>query len=229
MRFIANGPSIPNELLVARDEGRVVFFCGAGVSLARARLPDFYGLTTKVLDQLGADENNPARRLMSMAYEFQRRNFVPNAGALISADRIFGLLEQQFTIEDIRAEVARALRPAEDVDLSAHQALLDLSRGPDGAVRLVTTNFDRLFAAADPSIRIWEPPHLPDLRRQKTFDGIVHLHGITNKDYTGITGEEIRGFFCRLRARLLGGGVGSKLHAAVATEISTGFRRLRCR
>ena len=35
MRFIANGPSIPDELLTARDDGRVIFFCGAGVSRPR--------------------------------------------------------------------------------------------------------------------------------------------------------------------------------------------------
>ena len=36
MRFFENGPAIPDELLHARDEGRVVFFCGAGVSQAKA-------------------------------------------------------------------------------------------------------------------------------------------------------------------------------------------------
>lgn len=34
MRFIENGPILPTELLTARDEGQVVFFCGSGVSLA---------------------------------------------------------------------------------------------------------------------------------------------------------------------------------------------------
>ena len=38
MQFIENGPSIPDELLNARDQGSVVFVCGAGVSQAR---PDF--------------------------------------------------------------------------------------------------------------------------------------------------------------------------------------------
>ena len=98
MRFIANGPWIPDELFVARDEGRVVFFCGAGVSRARANLPGFYRLTTKVLDQLGADDDNSARRLLDVAYELQKRNVVPNAGALIPADRIFGLLEQRLPL-----------------------------------------------------------------------------------------------------------------------------------
>jgi hypothetical protein len=33
VRFVADGPSIPDELLVARDEGRVVFFCGADAAM----------------------------------------------------------------------------------------------------------------------------------------------------------------------------------------------------
>lgn len=49
MRFLANGPSIPDELLLARDEGWVVFFCGAGVSRAWAGLSDFSGLAETVI------------------------------------------------------------------------------------------------------------------------------------------------------------------------------------
>lgn len=48
-----NGPSIPDELLIARDEGRVVFFCGAGVSMAFAGLADFFGLANEVIRRLG--------------------------------------------------------------------------------------------------------------------------------------------------------------------------------
>ena len=44
MRFFANGPSIPDELLVSRDEGDVIFFCGAGVSQAKAGLRNFEGV-----------------------------------------------------------------------------------------------------------------------------------------------------------------------------------------
>lgn len=32
MQFITNGPDIPDALLQAHEEGRVVFFCGAGIS-----------------------------------------------------------------------------------------------------------------------------------------------------------------------------------------------------
>lgn len=58
MRFIENGPDIPDELLFAQDEGNVVFFCGAGVSRAHANLPDFSRLAQQVIDDLGATEES---------------------------------------------------------------------------------------------------------------------------------------------------------------------------
>lgn len=42
MQFIANGPDIPEALLQAHEEGRVVFVCGAGISYP-AGLPGFGG------------------------------------------------------------------------------------------------------------------------------------------------------------------------------------------
>ena len=54
-RFLAAGLSIPDEVLVARDEGRVTFFCGAGVSRARARLADFFGLAEQYSRPLEAN------------------------------------------------------------------------------------------------------------------------------------------------------------------------------
>src|SRR5207237_10082494 len=52
MRFVAKGPSIPDELLEQRDRGNVVFFCGAGVSMP-AGLPNFPKLTERVMQVLG--------------------------------------------------------------------------------------------------------------------------------------------------------------------------------
>ena len=63
MRFLANGPAIPDDLLIARDAGDVIFFCGAGVSRHRAGLPDFIKLGGDVIDLLGASEKSLARRL----------------------------------------------------------------------------------------------------------------------------------------------------------------------
>jgi hypothetical protein len=52
MRFLADGPTLPDDLLTARDQGQVIFFCGAGVSRAKANLPDFYGLADLVVEDL---------------------------------------------------------------------------------------------------------------------------------------------------------------------------------
>ena len=47
MQFITNGPDIPDALLQAHEEGRVVFFCGAGISYP-AGLPGFKGLVDEI-------------------------------------------------------------------------------------------------------------------------------------------------------------------------------------
>lgn len=52
MNFVKNGPDIPERLLQAHEDGRVVFFCGAGVSYP-ARLPGFAGLVEKLYTALG--------------------------------------------------------------------------------------------------------------------------------------------------------------------------------
>ena len=52
MQFITDGPDIPDELLQSHEEGRLVFFCGAGVSYP-AGLPGFEGLVNKVYKNLG--------------------------------------------------------------------------------------------------------------------------------------------------------------------------------
>ena len=129
-----------------RDEGRVVFFCGAGVSRARAGLEDFNGLAVKVIKSLaGGDGTSPAERLLNEAREFEARTGI---AGIVSADRVFGLLEREYRLKQIQNAVAEALKPgAEPTDLSAHRALIELARGPSGLVRLVTTNFDLLFGS----------------------------------------------------------------------------------
>ena len=186
MRFLKDSPTIPDALLIARDEGRVVFFCGAGVSRARAGLSDFFGLADDVIHKLGVPKDNPACKILNEAREIDKRTGV---SGLISADRIFGLIERDFLVGDIEAAVAEALHPAENVDLSAHQILLDLATTPEGKVQLVTTNFDRLFEDCSDTLKIWQPPRLPDPSRHVEMDGIIHLHGYATSDYTGAEGD----------------------------------------
>lgn len=186
MRFIENGPSVPDELLIARDQGRVVFFCGAGVSLAKAGLPDFFGLAEKVTKRLGIPADSPILKLLNEAREIETR--ISIAG-LISADRIFGLLERDFRVRDIEVAVASALKPDDAPDLIAHNTLLDLATTREGAVRLVTTNFDRLFDDCGRSLPSLQRPRLPDPSRPAEMHGIVYLHGKALPDYQGAEGD----------------------------------------
>jgi len=186
MRFLPDGPAIPDELLTARDEGRTIFFCGAGISRARAGLSDFFGLARRVIETLGLHTDSPAKRIVEEARELETRTGI---SGLISADRVFGVLERDFLVSDIEAAVAKALKPSPHVDLSAHGIMLDLAKGPDNRVRLVTTNFDLLFESCDPTLRCWKPPGLPDPLRYEELDGIIHLHGQVDNHYSGSVGD----------------------------------------
>lgn len=186
MRFIENGPSIPDALLRARDEGRVVFFCGAGVSRARAGLPDFFGLAESVIQMLGVPPEGDACKVLQKAREIGKEL---DLTGLISADRVFSLLERDFTKEDIETAVAKRLSPSANVDRSAHETLIRLARTSSGTMQLVTTNLDRLFESDIATLPVFQPPRLPHLSRYDDLNGIVYLHGRVNSDYTGADGH----------------------------------------
>ena len=181
MRFFENGPAIPDELLHARDEGRVVFFCGAGVSRAKAKLPDFFGLAKKVMKTLGVQADSPARKRLEEAHN--------GVVGVIPVDQIFGLLEREFSTDVIEAAVASSLRPDNEPDLTAHRIILDLATTREGLVHVVTTNFDRLFDDCGCDLSSWQRPRLPDPSRPKDMNGIVYLHGKATSDYQGAKGD----------------------------------------
>ena len=54
---------------------------------------------------------------------------------------------------------------------------------------MVTTNFDRLFEDCSDGLAIWQPPRLPDPSLHREMDGIIHLHGCVNDEYTGAIGD----------------------------------------
>lgn len=180
MRFVADGPSIPDDLLLARDQGRVIFFCGAGVSRAYAKLPDFFGLANQVIDKLVIDENDPSYKLMQEAGKIEKNVGIPG---VISADSIFGYLERDFTKRDIEEAVASALKPKASCNLTAHEILLDLATTPEGNVQLVTTNFDRLFDKCGRKLQVWQPPSLPNPSLPNEINGIIYLHGRSTPKY----------------------------------------------
>lgn len=186
MRFIKDGPSIPDELLLARDEGRVVFFCGAGLSKARANLPDFYELVEKVIYHLHLSPDHRVCKILKESEEIEKRT---GESGLISIDRIFGLLEREFNTSDIQSEVVKILKPHIGVDISAHKIILNLATTEEGKIQLVTTNFDRLFEECKSNLKYYHPPKLPDISNNDELDGIVYLHGCAKKDYSGTEGN----------------------------------------
>jgi SIR2-like protein len=167
MQFVRNGPDLPERLLQAHEDGRLVFFCGAGISYP-ARLPGFSGLVEKLYAKL-AITPNPVQRAAIKAGQF---------------DTAIGLLEGD--IGGGRATVRQALASILTPDLNApnstvtHQALLTLATSRDGHLRLITTNFDRLFeeviAVQSLQVERFRAPLLPVPKNR--WDGLVYLHGL---------------------------------------------------
>jgi len=78
MQFVANGPDISEPLLQAHEEGRVVFFCGAGISYP-AGLPGFKGLVEEIYKRVGTTRS----AIEQDAYErnqFDATVGIPGAG-----------------------------------------------------------------------------------------------------------------------------------------------------
>lgn len=167
MQFIKNGPDVPERLLQAHEDGRVVFFCGAGISYP-ARLPGFSGLVQRLYGTLGAIPD-AVQQAAIRAKQF---------------DTAISLLETG--IVGGRAVVRRALAGILTPDLTTrnatatHEALLTLGKNREGRTRLITTNFDRLFeeviVAKGLKVERFKAPLLPVPKNR--WDGLVYLHGL---------------------------------------------------
>ena len=168
MQFIAHGPEIPEALLQAHEEGRVVFFCGAGISYPAA-LPGFKGLVDQICRRVGTQ----LTPIESEAYSQSK------------FDAVLDLLERRLPGQRlaVRKELSEILKPRlrRKGAQATHAALLELARTREGAVRLVTTNFDRIFEHVLKRNRkktgIYTAPMLP-IPKNSRWDGIVYLHGL---------------------------------------------------
>ncbi|MGD9852409.1 MAG: SIR2 family protein [Nitrospirales bacterium] len=168
MQFIKHGPDIPELLLQAHEDGRVVFFCGAGISYP-AGLPGFHGLVDHLYTALGT----------------VRTSIEEEAYSREQYDATLDLLERR--IPGQRLAVRRALTKILKPKLrrkgasDTHAALLQLAKSRDGAIRLVTTNFDRIFQhltkRSKPAIPTYPAPLLP-IPKNSRWDGVVYLHGL---------------------------------------------------
>ena len=169
MRFIENGPNIPDELLEARDKGEVVFICGAGVSIP-AGLPNFANLAKGVMTDLGVSKGHPALLALEKSLNSNSLDYAP------PIDQIFNVLKKEFHGQ-VQHHVSKRLRVPKNAILKYHETILDLSSDVNGNPRVVTTNFDHMFEAARKGIRKYSAPELPDFTAIQRFEGVVYLHG----------------------------------------------------
>ncbi|ESJ43430.1 SIR2 family protein, partial [Salmonella enterica] len=172
MQFITNGPDIPDSLLQAHEDGKVVFFCGAGISYP-AGLPGFGDLVDKIYQKIG-EKRNALEEAAYKAYQY---------------DTTLELLERRIVgnKQTVRQALAQILKPKirRENALTTHNALLQLSQDQAGRIRLVTTNFDHLFDIAAKNMKkkltSYLAPMLP-VPKNSRWNGVVYLHGILPHD-----------------------------------------------
>lgn len=167
----------PEPVVAAARSRELVVFAGAGVSKGKpAGLPGFRALTKRIAGKSGESELDIKKALDS-----------------ISPDEYLGRIKSQGT--NVHALAAEELSKPGIRHTELHRVLLSLYPGPE-AVRVVTTNFDRLFeqAVGDvfPAPSMPKTYSFPELPAGRDFQGIVHLHGdvahssamvLTDKDF----------------------------------------------
>ncbi len=152
----------PEVVVAAARSRELVVFAGAGVSMGKpAALPGFRELVKEIAGLAGESELVVKKML--------------DGPGSINPDVYLGRLKGQGTdVRELAAEILSDVRPSR-----LHRVLLSFYPEPS-AVRVVTTNFDRLFeqAAEDtfsqPVSKIYSFPELP---ASSDFRGIVHVHG----------------------------------------------------
>ncbi len=165
MRIV--GIDFPEPLVAALREGRLVIFAGAGVSMGEpARLPNFDDLAKQIAHGTGKAKSDGE-----------------------TADRFLGRLKESgVKVHELAAEILTRDDPSPN---SLHRDLLRCFPSKH-AVRVVTTNFDRLFEEANrelpaPQISGFSAPALPI---GSDFAGLVHVHGSLCQTETMVLTDE---------------------------------------
>ncbi len=187
-------PTLPEDLLLARDRGEVLFIVGAGASYpAPSNLPDFGGLAADIYDIV-----DPAMADAIKAVQTKGGPTWDRAPQLLSHqqrtelkflcqreyDVVLGMLERRIDGDPNRQSTMR--RAAIDIlartiePNSIHDALIHLGQR-FGQTLLATTNFDRLLSEAARRLRCSSDSYalgeIPNPSRSTDFNGILHIHG----------------------------------------------------
>lgn len=160
-KLIPEGPEIPEVLLNELEDGKVVFFCGAGISMGpESKLPSFKKLVCQIYRS-----NN------LIPSEVEKNKLKNN-----SWDKALDLLENRLGKKQLRETVIKLLSKPPQGKLSLHKALIELSKNETG-LRLVTTNFDNRFVEAGVDKNMVDvAPKLP-IPKFYDWSSLVHLHG----------------------------------------------------
>ena len=174
MKFHSDGPLIPDKLLESCDAGKVVFFCGAGVSINYG-MPSFSELTGQVIEKCAPARDSEIRKAMRKIcggdYKFD-----------FPLDQMFEFLQQEYGKEFVNERVDEILRERDrddQKDSPEHKHIRLISSSWRGLPQIVTTNFDRLFEIGpqDKKFNIYDSSDLPDLDKGQTVEGVTYLHG----------------------------------------------------
>lgn len=188
-------PSLPVDLMVARDQGRVLFVVGAGASYpAPSNLPGFKGLVQDIfgildptmvepMKEVAKDDGTPWHKLQAPLNDFQRTELKFFAQG--EYDVALGMLERRIdtdiTKESSMRKAAATVLGRTKKHNHLHTALVELGQRYGGTL-LVTTNFDRLLSAAakasDRSADAFALGEIPSPSVSAEFSGILHIHGV---------------------------------------------------
>ncbi len=169
MSLIQDRLIIPERLVQAHADGKVVFFCGAGIS-SLAGLPN----SDELVEQLYRNGNQKCKK------DNQLDQAVTSLEETVVGGR-----------EAVREHIPKLLEPNLKTTNATilHETLLTLSQyhdGKDKKIRLVTTNFDRIFEEViekqNLNINHFQAPALPIPKQQ--WNGLVYLHGLLSKKPT---------------------------------------------
>lgn len=196
-------PGLPEDLLLARDRGLVLFITGAGISRpAPSNLPDFRGLVVDVYRTLDAVVADKFQKILNEETKSQQQGKAPKIDwtryrSGLTADQqaelmrfvdgdydvVLGMLERRVDSastqsSSVRERVVAILKQSRRSN-ALHQSLMRLGRRFEQPF-IATTNFDRLLEAASPRD---SPPavhvlgSIPRPSRRSSFCGIFHIHG----------------------------------------------------
>lgn len=149
----------PKELFTAQQEGSLVIFAGAGISMGDpSNLPSFEGLVSQI----------------AKGTKFEGKTFT-------QLDRDLGDIEREKI--EVKRLTKQILGNPTSKPTVAHQLLIQLASRNKKGVRIVTTNIDCHFstAAKDLGLQL-EEYHAPALPLGGDFNGIVYLHGSLQKN-----------------------------------------------